>query len=227
VHKREVVSNEPLVVFPGNTQGRHIRELGAKGCELVTLENGGLRTEHKSLDVLRWKVIDVDIGGTEDLDEVLGRTAKALDTIMEAADDRLSAVRGLLTGRSNAHKAIAAKPETVREQVRAIAIDRGSGSIWIEKVVIETSTAMDVAALKVRSDPIGELVRQIESLRAGEAGSLDALAAELQALRQKLPAELTESAQGVRLDDAEYLRRLLAGVESQLIPRIMDSESSS
>ena len=36
VHQREVLSAEPLVVFPGNTQGRHARETGAKGCILVT-----------------------------------------------------------------------------------------------------------------------------------------------------------------------------------------------
>lgn len=227
VHKREIVSDEPLVVFPGNTQGRHIRETGPKGCELVTLETGGLRTEHRPLDVLRWQVLDIDIGGAADLNEVLDRTAKALDAIMDEAEDQLSAVRVRLAGRSDAHRAIAAKPETVREQVRALAIDRGGGSIWIEKVAIETSAAIDLAALKARSDPISELVHQIESLRAGEAGALEALAAELQALRQKLPAELAEEADGARLDDPEYLRRLLTDVESQLIPRIMDLEAGS
>jgi hypothetical protein len=176
---------------------------------------------------LRWRVLDIDISGAADLNEVLDRTAKALDAIMDEAEDQLSAVRVRLAGRSDAHRAIAAKPETVREQVRALAIDRRGGTIWIEKVAIETSAAIDLAALKARSDPIGELVHQIESLRAGEAGSLEALAAELQALRQKLPAELAEEADGVRLDDPEYLRRLLTDLESQLIPRIMDLETGS
>lgn len=227
VHKREIVSNRPLVVFPGNTQGRHIRETGSKGCDLVTLETEGLRTEHRPLDVLRWRVLDIDIGGAADLNEVLDRTAKAVDAIMDEAENQLSAVRVRLTGRSDAHRAIAAKPRTVREQVRGLAIDRGGGSVWIEKVAIETSAAIDLAALKARSDPIGELVHQVESLRAGEAGSLEVLAAELRALRQKLPAELTEEADGARLDDPEYLRRLLSAVESQLILRIMDLEVGS
>ncbi len=227
IHKREIVSNDPLVVFPGNTQGRHIRETGTKGCELVTLESGGLRTEHRPLDVLRWKVLDVEISGATDLDEVLERTAKSLDVAVAEAEDRLSAVRVRLTGRSEAHNAIAAKPETVRQQVRALAIERGSGSVWVEKVSVETSAAVDLAALKTRSDPVGELLRQFESVRAGDTEPLGALAEELQALRQKLPAELTEDMDGLRLGDPEYLRTILADIELQLISRIMNLEAGS
>lgn len=36
VHQREVLHQDPWVVFPGNLQGRHIRETGPKGCALVT-----------------------------------------------------------------------------------------------------------------------------------------------------------------------------------------------
>ena len=32
VHAREVVSESPRIVFPGNVQGRHANETGAKGC---------------------------------------------------------------------------------------------------------------------------------------------------------------------------------------------------
>jgi len=35
VHKREIVSKDPWIIFPGNIQGRHIKEAGAKGATLV------------------------------------------------------------------------------------------------------------------------------------------------------------------------------------------------
>jgi DNA repair exonuclease SbcCD nuclease subunit len=38
VHKREEVHNDPWIVFPGNIQGRHIREIGHKGCTMVTVD---------------------------------------------------------------------------------------------------------------------------------------------------------------------------------------------
>jgi DNA repair protein SbcD/Mre11 len=41
VHAREVVRvSGPRIVFPGNLQGRHAKETGSKGCELVTIEGG-------------------------------------------------------------------------------------------------------------------------------------------------------------------------------------------
>jgi hypothetical protein len=39
VHKREIVHDAaPVILFPGNLQGRHIREEGPKGCMLVSVE---------------------------------------------------------------------------------------------------------------------------------------------------------------------------------------------
>ena len=43
VHKREIVDKDPWIVFPGNIQGRHIRETGVKGVTLVTVEDGTLQ----------------------------------------------------------------------------------------------------------------------------------------------------------------------------------------
>src|SRR5690606_10500725 len=57
VHTAEVLSaaGDPPIVFPGNLQGRHIRETGPKGCTLVTVDDRGRAScEFRPLDVLRW-----------------------------------------------------------------------------------------------------------------------------------------------------------------------------
>src|SRR3546814_2452354 len=55
VHEFEVVSTEPYVVFPGNVQGRTIRETGAKGAVLVAVADGDVTSvERIELDVIRW-----------------------------------------------------------------------------------------------------------------------------------------------------------------------------
>src|SRR3546814_6974179 len=40
VHQHEIVCEAPHVVFPGNIQGRTIRETGPKGAVIVTVEDG-------------------------------------------------------------------------------------------------------------------------------------------------------------------------------------------
>lgn len=39
VHQRELRGTDPVVAFSGNLQGRRIREAGAKGCWLVTVDD--------------------------------------------------------------------------------------------------------------------------------------------------------------------------------------------
>jgi DNA repair exonuclease SbcCD nuclease subunit len=63
VHKREIRHHNPYVVFPGNLQGRKIKEEGAKGCELVTVLDGAdasgplAPTRGKAVKFLRLKLI--------------------------------------------------------------------------------------------------------------------------------------------------------------------------
>ena len=220
VHKREVVHRDPLVVFPGNLQGRHIKETGDKGCQLVTLESGRLRAEHRPLDVFRWASVTVDIEGATSLDDVLVSSAAQFDKALAEADGRPVAVRVSLVGRGPAHQLLAAKPETVRNQLRATAIERGREAIWVEGIEIATGAIVDLQALKERNDPVGELLSQFDAAKAGDNGLLSALEAELQGLKQKLPAELVEAEDGVRLTDATYLSRILGEAESQLATRL-------
>ena len=67
VHGRRVLCERPWVIFPGNTQGRHARETGSKGCSLVRIEDRRVvSVEHRAVDVLRWASLDVDADGADD-----------------------------------------------------------------------------------------------------------------------------------------------------------------
>ena len=64
VHAFEILHKDPWVAFPGNIQGRHIRETGPKGCLLVTVEDCDVvSVERRDLDVLRWHLCDIDVSG--------------------------------------------------------------------------------------------------------------------------------------------------------------------
>lgn len=72
IHKREILSSDPHVVFSGNIQGRHIRETGPRGCYLVQVDaEFNCSTQFHSLDVLHWFHIEVDVGGLSDESQVI------------------------------------------------------------------------------------------------------------------------------------------------------------
>ena len=103
VHQREVISRDPWILFPGNLQGRHIRETGSKGASLITVENGRVvDVTHHDLDVLRFSRVSVDLSRCTTIDAVHDPVREALETAQAQADERVLAVRLELTGETSA-----------------------------------------------------------------------------------------------------------------------------
>jgi DNA repair exonuclease SbcCD nuclease subunit len=142
IHGREVLAAEPWIVFPGNLQGRHINEEGAKGGTLITIEHGVIVGEpvHHALDAVRWRRLVVDLTGAEDEDTVLALARQSLEAALAEAEGRLLAVRLHLTGVTAAHVALARDAGATREKIRNEALAVGAnGVLWLEQVVVETA----------------------------------------------------------------------------------------
>lgn len=78
IHKRQQLAAHPLIVYPGNTQGRNSKESGPKGCELVTLTDTNEQIEFCSTATIRWEKIELSIKDLTDLDAVYTRIKKAI-----------------------------------------------------------------------------------------------------------------------------------------------------
>jgi len=226
VHTREVLSERPWIVFPGNLQGRHARETGPKGASLITLEGEQVRSvEHRALDAVRWQVAEADVSAESSLDGVLERVRGALSAAALASEGRLCAVRVRIVGASRAHEQLAARSDRVLEEVRALTLDL-SAEAWLEKVEFATRPLAVRAELREREDAIGELLRGLSAIARDEAALLE-LAAELVELKRKLPPELREGPDAIDLESPEALRRLLTEVEETLVPAVRGSEEAA
>lgn len=220
VHVREVVARDPWIVFPGNLQGRHARETGAKGATLVTVDGREVvRAEHRDLDVFRWAACPVSLTGVANSGETLDRVQRSLEAALDAADGRPLAARVRLEGACPIHDDLAADPERWIAEIRALASGFGDGALWIEKVQVRTRRAGDFAALE-RDDALGGLLRTVRELAADEAG-LAALAESFADLEHKLPPELFEEAEAIRPADPARLRLLLDDARDLLLARLL------
>jgi DNA repair exonuclease SbcCD nuclease subunit len=191
VHAEEVVSEEPWVVFPGNIQGRHARELGPKGCVLVSVDDGEvLGVEKQTLDVMRWACCQIDAPTATTAEHVIGEAAKAFDRLADETDDRLLAVRLEIRGNSAAHRELVARREQLLQDIRALSLDRGGGRLWLEKVIVATQTPpLTTGASAQAAEELGQMIRPLEKLVADEALVAD-LADAFKALWTKLPAKV-------------------------------------
>jgi exonuclease SbcD len=165
VHERQILSEDPWIVFPGNLQGRHIGETGPKGVSLVTVVDSRVQSvEHRVLDVLRWSHIEVDLDGAADESDAMVRVQSGLEIALRDAGARPLAARVTLTGATNAHAALLA--EGLREKILNEAQGlTGEHNFWLEAVKLRTSPVQAVA-LPERSDNLGRLLREIDALAA-------------------------------------------------------------
>ncbi|WP_212950891.1 metallophosphoesterase family protein [Siminovitchia terrae] len=62
IHKSRVLHSDPYIVYPGNTQGRHRKEEGEKGCYFVTMTKEG-QTELEFIETadIRWESVRIDL----------------------------------------------------------------------------------------------------------------------------------------------------------------------
>ncbi len=166
VHARQVLADRPsLIVFPGNTQGRHIRETGPKGATLVTVRDGHIvDVAHRDLDVVRWALLSVDLTTATTEDDAFAAVRAQLESALDAAGDRLLAVRIVLRGATAAHPTLVRDLGATRDKLHAEAAScAGSGTIWLESVEVRTRTTLDREAMRARSDAVGLLVRELDN----------------------------------------------------------------
>ena len=199
VHDFAILHERPHVVYSGNTQGRHARETGRKGCLLVTVDarSSGCElreVEFRETDLVRWFRETVPLQPDDDADALLDATRDRLREVVAAADGRLAAVRLEFTGRCAVHELLAkdASRQQLVANLRALASD--FGDVWIEKIKFHTQSPLDLNALRERHDLIGQLLRDI-GLLANDPQSLLALT-ETKDLAAKVAAELTQDDDG-------------------------------
>ena len=197
VHDFAILHERPHVVYAGNTQGRHAREIGPKGCLLVTVDAGGdggevREVEFRETDAVRWYRETIPLQPNDDEDALLDATRVRLREIVAAAENRLVAVRLEYTGRCAVHSQLAkdASRQQLIANLRALASDFGD-DVWIEKIRFHTQSPLDLEALRERNDLIGQLLRDI-CMVAAEPQSLRELS-DAKDLASKVAAELAQA----------------------------------
>jgi DNA repair exonuclease SbcCD nuclease subunit len=188
VHQREELARDPWVVFPGNIQGRHIRETGAKGCTVVSVEDGRVVTvEQRELDVLRWAHCRLDLGKCDTPEALLEMIREACEVERERADGRPLAVRLVLTGTTLLHGRLHENSAHWHEEFRAIAA--GLGDVWLEKIQVNTRQKVRETEGFADDSPLAALRKSVEGLQFESSRLLD-LIPDFEHLRAKLPPDL-------------------------------------
>ncbi len=224
VHQAQVLNERPHIVFPGNLQGRHVRETGAKGASLVTVEGGevmDLVTLHS--DVVRWSLVPVDMENATNIGEAVDRVRHAIENAVATfADGRMLACRIELRGRTEIHGQLLAAEDRLLAEARSSALSLGEDTAWVEKVVIATESVMSPETLAEREDAVGELQRMLQEA-GSDADLLHEIETDVGEMIRRLPHEVRADVEDMVLKaaiDGDHAA-LIAKVTPYLSARLM------
>jgi exonuclease SbcD len=230
IHKRQVLSQDPPIVFCGNLQGRDPGETGGKGATLVQVENGVIVDApiHLDFDVVRWHAITIDLSDCNDENSVLNSVEAQIRELLGSADELLQhVVRIDCVGRTSLHRGIADATSTWNDKVQQLVADVGADRIWVERLRFQTSPPLPpVETLRAREDMIGDLARDLGALSAAEVLP-EPLHASLHTLAGKVPQALMSGEDRIvvpGLSDGVSASELLGEVERDLLSRLVVGE---
>jgi exonuclease SbcD len=212
IHNASVVlGGDPWIVYPGNIQGRSIRETGAKGCRIVTVDDMHRVTscEFFPLDLFRWMELQVDISGLHEMNELEPAVDKALRTI-QLPDGVQLIVRLTLNGTTALTGQLIAKADW-KDGLRALATDIGAERIWLEKIEVKCTVPRQPQNM---GGPLAELAETLSGLRGFDTEPV------FENLLAKLPDDLKELVRNALNPAGAEYEQLLTEVESLLHARL-------
>lgn len=191
VHEHAILQNDPWIVYPGNLQGRHIREIGERGAVLVTADETGIQSvERLCVDMLRWYAVDVDASVATTLQEVASLAGRAIEQLIsEVTAPMHLAVRVRIIGKTTVHGELFGLETQLREEILGQVASQGTDRIWVEKVRIATESSVDSSNINTRSDAISELQGFLDEINEDKQFH-ELLLAELKPLADRAPLDL-------------------------------------
>lgn len=217
IHLRQIMAEDPWVVYSGNTQGRHIRECGAKGCYVVTVDDLGRTTlDFEPLDVIRWEVCRVAVDELETAEELYPAVAQHLRQCRSQHPGFPLAVRVVLSGTCVFQDTLLAEQDRVTQELRAVANDLAPGELWLEKVQVKTTPPTVDNPQRLGDGPIAAIQAYVHSLPT-RSEDLSLLLGELADLKRKLPQEVLSALGDFASVDNPEISDWLAGAEATIL----------
>ncbi len=160
IHKRQTLADEPPIVYPGNIQGMHRKELGEKGCVLATLSkvDPPSITFVPTADIV-WREEQIDITGVQTFDDLLENIKQR----KERHRKKNTFVHVRFVGSGVLNERLQSFEE--RDDLLWAANDEEDARdpfVWIVGMSVHTTGGWNREALRNRSDIVGELIQAID-----------------------------------------------------------------
>ena len=168
VHTRQVLNEQsPTVVYPGNSQGRHPNETGARGVYFAEVNDGGNTCLHfRAVDTIRWERLNLDISHCETDQHLIDSLHQQVEDALDGADGRSVVLRVTLSGQGSLYSSLR-QPNFI-EDLRADLNDAWAGRspfAWCERIEDETASPFNRQERLQGSDFLAEVLKTADQVK--------------------------------------------------------------
>jgi DNA repair protein SbcD/Mre11 len=204
VHAPAIVTQDPWIVYPGNLQGRSVRETGKKGAVRVNVEDGRIAgVEWLELDAARWAHETIDVSSCSIIEDVHEQIRVRLADVHGTCGGRPLAVRLTLQGATPHHAHLIVNQETFCEDARAVGLQIAE-DCWVEQVKIATSELPIVQSPLADADVID--IGALLGRAASDVEFTETVMELIKEITEKLPRSLRDHPDFIAGTDVEKLR---------------------
>ena len=166
-HERRILSRSPWVVYPGNTQGRSLREAGPRGCLVIEVDGQDVVEEplFVETDAVRWLSSDVDVESVSTTQALIDGLLTKCRVLQGEGDGRPVMARLVVRGRTQLYRELR-RPGHLMDLEDAV---RERAAAWnpfvsLAVLALQVRPAIDLSALRSTPDFLGELLRAADEL---------------------------------------------------------------
>ncbi|MDR4887214.1 DNA repair exonuclease [Fredinandcohnia sp. QZ13] len=161
IHTREILSEDPPIIYPGNIQGRHKKETGEKGGYLVNLSKTGAEYLFFPTSDITWENTTIDISEVASFDQLVDQTFAHIDTLRKEDQGLFLTIE--FTGVGPLHDQLQEKG--MQEDLVSLLNDDITGKNVVYVVEIKQHTQLEFNREKLRQDShfIGDLLENMET----------------------------------------------------------------
>ena len=168
VHTRRTLRPaDPMIIYPGNPQGRNPRELGARGCNVIDVDESGHAQERfVEVDAVRWFEEELSIASLETEDQLIAEVEDICASIRTQADGRPAVGRVRITGRGPLYRTLV-RPGLLAGLVQRLRETEGRDQpfVWIERIEMQARPAIDVEERREGQDFVADFLHVVERYR--------------------------------------------------------------
>lgn len=206
IHKRMIISQDPPVIYPGNTQGRNRKETGIKGAYMITLEKGNTTYEFFPTSDCVWLEKEIDVSEVVGFEQLYVTCKSAIDAERENKMGTLVKIHLTKLSKENYPN----EKDVLNDLLEALQEDEiGEASfVWPYAITAEEHYSWDRETLANQADFYGELFRLTDEPKELETG-LDILYQHPQMRKFLTPITDEEKKEMIRHAESFLVKQLL------------------